>query len=166
MSDSVPTVTDTVTWARYTKAMTDQMAHFAGAAMALYAAHHVGDYWVQTHGQAMRKGAAGRIGRIACTSHVLTYVLTQWVFLTALELTTRHTLIDWRGVIALAVSGVTHWTADRREHGALYWLAARMPWKRGFLTLDSGRLASGAWALDQSWHVFWGVFVAALVIAS
>jgi transmembrane sensor len=27
-------------------------------------------------------------------------------------------------------------------------------------------LGTGAWALDQSWHIFWGVFVAALVIAA
>lgn len=166
------------------------MALFAGAAVALYAGHHAGDYWVQTDFQARHKWQPGRLGRVACTSHVLSYVLTQWVFLTALELTTRHTLMDWRGAVALAISGMTHWTADRREQGLMYWFVRCVtPWNRNLLTLgaprpytiyakapddlprgpmplDNPSLGTGAWALDQSWHIFWGVFVAALVIAS
>lgn len=167
--------------------MTDHMALFAGAAVALYAAHHVGDYWIQTDHQARHKGLAGRAGRVACTQHVLTYLLTQWVCLTAVELTTRHTLMDWRGAVALAISGITHWTADRREHGLMVWLARRLPGKARFLELgaprayqiyairpdgiekvplDNPSLGTGAWALDQAWHIFFGVFVAALVVAS
>lgn len=142
------------------------MALFAGAGVALYAAHHVGDYWVQTNHQAQHKGLAGAIGRGACSMHVLTYITTQWLFLTALEVVTGQQVPDGRAVIALLISGVTHWTADRREYGLLFWLARRLPPKRTFLMFDKGRLASGAWALDQSWHIFWGVFVAALVIAS
>lgn len=150
------------------------MALFAGAAMALYPAHHIGDYWVQTDHQARHKGAAGAIGRWACLWHVLTYVATQWLFLTALELFTGQQVPNGRAVIALAISGVTHWMADRREHGVMFWLARRIPGKARFLMLgvprpgrdDNPSLGTGAWALDQSWHIFWGVFVAALAIAS
>lgn len=82
--------------------------------------------------------------------------------------------MDWRGAVALAISGITHWTADRREHGLMVWLARRLPGKARFLELgapragrdDNPSLGTGAWALDQSWHIFWGVFVAALVVAS
>lgn len=31
---------------------------------------------------------------------------------------------------------------------------------------DNPQLATGAWALDQSWHIFWGVFVTALVMVA
>lgn len=193
------------------------MEIFAGAAMALYAAHHVGDYWVQTHHQAMHKGDAGPDGRFQCLAHVLSYVLTQAVFLAALAAVTGWRWSFWPFVAALTISGVTHYAADRRERGALYWLAQRMPWKRGFLELGAARqpehleiwgpcsscdgrgsggtaadesthgqcwdcraggllpqhvvltdvpqLATGAWALDQAWHIFWGVFVAALVLS-
>lgn len=189
------------------------MALFAASAVALYAAHHVGDYWVQTDHQAQHKGAAGSEGRWACLWHVLTYVATQWLFLTVLELVAGQQVPDGRAVIALLVSGVTHWMADRREHGALFWLARRIPGKARFLMLgaprsdvrieiwddcptckgtgnsgeectsgkcwdcqaggklphwvgDNPSLGTGAWALDQAWHIFWSVFVAALVIAS
>lgn len=70
----------------------------------------------------------------------------------------------------------------------MLWLARRIPGKAAFLELgkpqrraflgetvdgtmvkvevtDNPILGTGAWALDQAWHIFWGVFVAALVIA-
>lgn len=161
------------------------MEIFAGAAMALYAAHHVGDYWVQTHHQALRKGDAGARGRRECLAHVLSYVATQAAFLAALALVADWHAGVWQSLLALTISGVTHYAADRREHGALFWLVRRMPWKRDFLELgqpryafaadyddhtrghamDMPQLATGAWALDQAWHIFWGVFVAALVLS-
>lgn len=161
------------------------MALFAGTAVALYAAHHVGDYWVQTDGQARAKGLAGATGRWACTKHVLSYVGTQAIFLTELSRVGAH--LSWaRVAVALLISGVTHWTADRREHGLMFWLARRLPGKIRFLELGAPRdlsireylggtskipldnpcLGTGAWALDQAWHIFFGVFVAALVVAS
>ena len=30
---------------------------------------------------------------------------------------------------------------------------------------DNPSLGTGAWALDQSWHIFWGVFVSALLLS-
>lgn len=45
--------------------------------LALYAGHHVGDYWVQTDHEAAHKGDKGLQGVLACLSHVATYWTTQ-----------------------------------------------------------------------------------------
>jgi hypothetical protein len=163
------------------------MELFSTAAIALYAAHHVGDYWVQTDAQARHKGDGGRNGVIACTSHVLTYIATQALCL-ALAFAALGAHPGWPFVWAgLAVSGVTHYLADRREHGVMFKLARLLPGKAAFLELgvpreheiyaidptklervkvDNPSLGTGGWALDQAWHIFWGVFVAALIIAA
>lgn len=191
------------------------MEIFSTAAVALYAAHHVGDYWVQTDAQARHKGDGGRNGVIACASHVLTYTATQALCLAlafaVLGVHPRWPLV-WAG---LAVSGVTHYLADRRERGIMFRLARALPGKAAFLKLgvprapqtetiwtpcpscegrgtsydestggrcwdcraggmqptaivisDNPSLGTGGWALDQAWHIFWGVFVAALIIAA
>lgn len=164
-----------------------RMETFAAAAIALYAAHHVGDYWVQTHHQSMHKGDAGGEGIAQCLLHVLSYTVTQAAFLAAVILVTGLDANPVQVLLALAISGVTHYAADRREYGLMFKLARRMPWKADFLKLgvprtgwiwaedgkttvaprdDNPSLGTGAWALDQSWHIFWGVFVAALVIAA
>jgi hypothetical protein len=167
---------------------TEQLATFAATFAALYAGHHVGDYWIQTDHQARHKGAVGHEGRRACLTHVVTYVWTQALALALLMIVTglRVGLIPF--VVALLVSGVTHYAADRREYGVMFWLARKLPGKDDFLKLgvprslrvmaggqsgdlmkpaplDNPSLGTGAWALDQSWHLFWGVFVAALILA-
>jgi hypothetical protein len=194
------------------------MEIFSTAAVALYAAHHVGDYWAQTDAQARHKGDDGRNGVIACASHVLTYTATQALCL-ALAFAVLGAHPRWPLVWAgLAVSGVTHYLADRREHGIMFKLARALPGKAAFLKLgvprdprvieawfdcgscegrgaggpasdestnggcwdcrgggklpsaltidDNPSLGTGGWALDQAWHIFWGVFVAALIIAA
>lgn len=197
---------------------TDQLATFAAAFAAFYAGHHVGDYWIQTDHQAKHKGAAGREGRLACLAHVATYLWTQAIMLALLMIVTglRVGLLPFAA--ALLVSGATHYAADRREHGIMFWLARKLPGKVNFLKLgvpreprvveawfdcasckargvggsasdestggkcwdcqgsgklpsaltitDNPSLGTGAWALDQSWHLFWGVFVAALILAA
>lgn len=195
----------------------NDLSVFAAAAIALYAAHHVGDYWVQTDHQARHKGDAGRAGILSCLLHVLSYLATQAIFL--LPLTLLGARFSFAGVLlSLAVSGVTHYAADRRDHGVMFWLARRVPGKAAFLKLgaprqatevktwspcpdcegrgaggpaadestsgmcwtcraggmlpetvtitDNPSLGTGPWALDQAWHIFWGVFVAALIIAA
>lgn len=138
---------------------------FAEVAIALYAAHHVGDYWVQTDHQAAHKGEAGDHGRQACLLHVLSYVLTQYLFLVALYLVTGVDPSVIGLAAALAISGVTHYMADRREHGLMFKLARAVPGRAKLLAYGGQHGFGGAWALDQSWHIFWGVFVAALVTA-
>lgn len=157
-------------------------ADFAAVAIALYAGHHVGDYWVQTDHQARTKKESAR----SCVMHCLTLVMTQAAcLLMLLPLGVRFAWLPTLG--GLAVSGVTHYIADRRT--PLVKLAALIPGKAAFLKLgaprpyqifaqsmshneprgpvplDNPQLATGAWALDQSWHIFFGVFVAALVVA-
>lgn len=191
---------------------------FAAVAVALYAGHHVGDYWVQTDTQARRKGERGRQGVLHCLQHVMSYMATQWVcvVVTLSVLGLWQSIVWWHTVAGLALSGVTHYVADRRE--PLKWMARHVPGKAAFLELgvpreprvveawfdcsscegrgvggaasdestggkcwdcrgggrlpsaltltDAPQLATGLWALDQSWHIFWGVFVAALVMSS
>jgi hypothetical protein len=161
---------------------------FAATAIAFYVGHHVGDYWVQTDHQARHKGEAGSVGHHACLRHVISYMLTQWCTLQMAADMLDFRLSFWGLNTALAVSGLTHYMADRREYGIMYWLARRIPGKAAFMKLgaprqnlmfygmdidhtsevevaatDNPQLATGAWALDQSWHIFWGVFVAALL---
>jgi hypothetical protein len=182
---------------------------FAAVAITLYAAHHVGDYWVQTDEQARHKGDAGSDGALHCFLHVLSYLATQVAFLATLTLVTGLDTSVLGLLLGLLVSGGTHYLADRREHGLMLKLARALPHKAAFLKLGVVRqlgevmvacdscegsgtsydestggkcwdcrgqgwtpvqtysfpqLATGAWALDQAWHIFFGVFVAALVI--
>lgn len=197
---------------------TGALSMFAATAVTLYAAHHVGDYWVQTDHQAKHKGMPGHEGALACYLHVATYVMTQVLFLALLWLVAGAPIgANWAVVTGLTVSGVTHYTADRREYGLMFWLARKIPGKAVFMRLgvprepsvvdawfdcascegrgtggqasfpetnglcadcqgggklpsslvisDNPSLGTGTWALDQSWHIFWGVFVPALIIA-
>lgn len=189
---------------------------FAGIGLALYAAHHVADYWVQTDHDAAHKGKAGRVGVIACARHCATYVLTQGVFLALLLGVTGADVAWYQGIGALFVSGVFHYAADRREFGIMFRLARLIPGKAAFLTLgvprdprvieawfdcgscegrgaggaasdestggkcwdcrgggklpsaltitDNPSLGTGAWALDQSWHIATSVFLPALIM--
>lgn len=154
---------------------------FAAVAITLYAAHHVGDYWVQTDEQARLKGRPGRTGHIHCATHVCTYLAAQ-VFILGLALPVVR--VGPLGLtLGLLVSGVTHYVADRKD--PLKWIARHLPGKAPFLELgmprdgrvnvrhyglegnipvDNPQLATGLWALDQSWHIFWGVFVTALIM--
>jgi hypothetical protein len=166
-----------------------QTAAVGALGLALYAGHHWGDYWTQTDHQARHKGDAGADGAMHCALHVLSYLATQVACLFLVVLATGVHL-SAAGVLAgLAVSGVTHYLADRREHGIMLRLARLLPGKAAFLELgkprdwhinvgyqqntwsiddepvDNPQLATGAWALDQAWHIFWGVFVAALLMA-
>lgn len=151
----------------------EHIALFAAVAIALYAGHHVGDYWVQTDHQARHKGDAGPTGEMTCLIHCATLGATQVACL-ALLLPLGATFGWWQFVAGMLISIGTHYLADRREHGIMFRLARLLPGKAAFLRLgvprtghydDNPSLGTGAWALDQAWHIFWGVFIAALVIA-
>lgn len=161
---------------------------FATVAIALYVGHHVGDYWVQTDHQAATKGKAGFEGVASCTAHVLTYITTQAVCLGLAAVVTGQGWGWWQYAAALAVSAVTHYAADRREFGIMFYLARLLPmaaflelgkprdlhveaeradsFDRDRVKLDNPTLGTGAWALDQSWHIFWSVFVPALILGA
>ncbi len=135
-------------------------AAFAAVSAALYAAHMVGDHWVQTHGDSCSKGKPGREGRIACSSHVVTLTLTKTVALALVVLATGMTLHLLPLLAGLAVDAASHYWADRRV--TLQRLADRLG-KTEFYRMGAGHLGSGAHALDQSWHVGW-LFITALII--
>lgn len=184
---------------------------FADIAITLYVAHHVGDYWIQRDQDAQHKGDPGWDGRLHCLSHVVTYVATQTAMLLVMEMVLRLHHSPLGSTVGLAVSGVTHYIADRRE--PLKRIASWIPGRARFIELgtprsgvrieawdtcpscggdgnssdeashykcwdcraggklpydigDNPQLATGLWALDQSWHIFWSVFVAALLMVT
>src|SRR5690606_16742660 len=143
------------------------------ALAALYAAHQVGDHWVQTHAQASAKGGRGaqqRAGQAACARHVATLTLTKAVVLGVTAKVTRTRLPLARTALALAIDAASHYWADRRH--TLSALADRLG-KTSFYRMgqprpgrdDNPTLGTGSYALDQAWHHAW-LWVAALVIAS
>jgi hypothetical protein len=148
----------------------------AAVFVALYAAHQVGDHWVQTGRQAACKGDRGWAGRVACAGHVLTLTATKAAFLAAMMAATGLHLSPAWTVLGLAVDAASHYWADRRF--TLAWLARAaervgVNGKSGFYRLgaprpgrdDNPSLGTGAYALDQSWHIGW-LFVAALIAAA
>lgn len=149
------------------------MELFAATFIALYAAHMVGDHWVQTAHQAAHKGDPGRKGRLACFWHVYTYTVTSAVFLVALDAAFDLRYPDWQMYAGLVVSAATHYIADRRTplKRLAGWLSRFG--KDGFYQLgmpregkdDNPSLGTGAYALDQSWHIFW-LFIAALIMSA
>lgn len=144
------------------------IATFAAVFAALYAAHALADHWIQTGRQAMTKGLPGWPGRRACAAHVATLTATMAAALGALVAAGAH-LAPWPLVVGLAVNAVTHYWADRRT--TLARLAAALG-KAEFYRLgaprpgrdDNPTLGTGAYALDQAWHMAW-LFAAALIIA-
>lgn len=150
---------------------------FAG----LYAAHYVGDHWVQTHTQATTKGATGWIGRRACLEHVIWLTVLKMTFVGFAELAAGVRTPMWAGFLVLALDAASHYWADRAAYHptkegrrvTLEALAHRMG-KTEFWNLGKGvvgpdgkpaaNLGTGAYALDQSWHVLW-IFISALLIS-
>ncbi|MDA8368600.1 MAG: DUF3307 domain-containing protein [Nocardiopsaceae bacterium] len=139
---------------------------FPAVFAALFAAHQVGDHWVQSSCQAAAKGGTGWAARRACAAHVASLTVTKLVFLVPLALL-GISLHPAALLVALAVDAATHYWADRRT--TLAALAARVG-KGGFYRLgapregrdDNPSLGTGAYALDQSFHIAW-LFVAALI---
>ncbi|MEU4827129.1 transcriptional regulator [Actinomadura sp. NPDC023710] len=143
---------------------------FPAVFAALYAAHEVGDHWLQTHGQACGKGAPGWRGRILCARHVavLTAVKAAAVALVAVVLALP--VNPYAAAAALVVDAASHYWADRRSTllALADWLGRHLiPGKEEFARLGDGATAptgTGTYALDQSWHVGW--LLAAALLAS
>lgn len=148
--------------------MSTAVVTFAASFAALYAAHEVADHWIQTDHQAGNKGKPGHTGRMACAAHVATYTLTGIAALAALKFTLGVAFGPVSLTVGLAVSGITHYIADRRT--PLRKLAAALGHK-SMVTLgvpregkdDNPSLGTGMYALDQAFHVGW-LFIAAVII--
>ncbi|MFI7126035.1 DUF3307 domain-containing protein [Nonomuraea sp. NPDC050153] len=138
---------------------------FPAVFATLYAAHHVGDHWVQTHRQACVKGEPTKAGQRACLWHVFTLALTKLAALFMLVFVTGLPLTWWTLFAGLLLDAATHYWADRRY--TLKALAERLG-KGDYYTLglpEAAPCGTGAYALDQSWHVGW-LFFTSLIIAA
>lgn len=143
---------------------------FAVTAAALYAAHGVGDHWIQTDHQAGRKGDPGVAGALACAGHVAGYTAATTAAVVAVTRATG-TRVPLRALLAgQMVIAASHYVMDRRPWGRAI---MRRAGKGRFAELgtpregrdDNPTLGTGAYALDQSWHLGWAA-VAALVTAA
>lgn len=145
-------------------------AVFAAVFVALYAAHHVSDHWVQTHAQALAKGGPGWAGRLACARHVVSMTIIKVILLTLTASITGIPVTLWHAVIGLVLDAVSHYWADRRT--TLARLAARTG-KTPYYALDAPRpghddnvtTGTGAYHLDQAFHIAF-LWAAALIIAA
>jgi hypothetical protein len=150
-------------------------ATFAALFAALYAAHQVGDHWVQTQHQATAKAARGWAGRLACARHVATLTATKAAAVALVAAVVGLAVHPAYVAAGLAIDAASHYWADRRTTLAALaaWMGRTLsPGKADFFYLgaprpgrdDAPHLGTGAYALDQSWHVGW-LLVAALVAA-
>jgi hypothetical protein len=146
-----------------------------GVFAALYAGHQVADLWAQTGTQATRKGLPGWPGRLACARHTLTLTAVLAAAVAAMAMVTGAPVHVLPALVGLAVNAGSHYWADRRTTlaGLAAWLGATViPGKGEFYRMgaprpgrdDNPTLGTGAYALDQAWHVAW-LFVSALVIS-
>ncbi|MFI0925129.1 transcriptional regulator [Streptomyces sp. NPDC021012] len=152
-------------------------ATFAAVFVALYVAHSVGDHWVQSSCQAATKGQPGWTGRFACGRHVLGLTLTKLVVLLPVALVLDLPLTVLGTILGLGLDAVSHYWADRRTTlkrladrvGKAEFYSLGTPAHPGHPTTANGEyaptLGTGAYALDQSWHLLW-LGVAALLIAT
>ncbi|WP_433516488.1 transcriptional regulator [Nonomuraea sp. CA-143628] len=147
---------------------------FPAVFCALYAAHQVGDHWMQTHEQACGKGDPSPQGRFACFMHVLSLTVTKMGALLGLQFVTGLPFNNWTLMAGLLLDAATHYWADRSAYHkdrqvtvTLQRLANRLH-KGDFYELGERAIAptgTGAYALDQSWHVGW-LFITSLIIAA
>ncbi|MET8411092.1 transcriptional regulator [Streptomyces sp. NPDC005195] len=129
-------------------------AQFAAVYALLRAASDLGDHWIQSDHQATTKGQhdetegqSSRVGRIACTMHVVTYTATQAAALYAGSRALGLGLRPRRVAAALALSAGTHWWADRRIH-----LKALANATGNGNFYQMGGPLGGSYALDQAFH--------------
>jgi hypothetical protein len=143
---------------------------FPAVFCALYAAHQVGDHWVQTHRQARSKGQQNGAGQMTCFTHVVWLAVTKLAALYALYLFFGLPLNVWTLTVGLLVDGASHYWADRaaahpdKEHPVTLQRLAERIGKGDFYRMGAGHLGSGAYALDQAWHVGW-LFITSLIIS-
>lgn len=153
-------------------------ARFAAFYALMRMAADLGDHWIQSDYCARTKGATDAApvtgedgtthgtsaGRKACAWHCTTYTATQAAALLIGARALGIRLHPGAAAAALAVSGLTHYAADRRVPCGLLQRLAETSGKGGFYRLaDHG--INGANKLDQAWHHGFET-VAALIAAA
>lgn len=149
----------------------------AVAFATMFAAHYLGDQWVQTAGQSCKKSldrpdANTLEAHWHCFKHVFSYTLGGFVlFLGAAAWLNLPVRPGWL-VAGLALNAGTHYLIDLRT--PLMWIAKKMG-KMGYVehcqvVRPSGpeRVGpgTGAFHLDQAWHFIWMLPSALLVAGS
>lgn len=140
---------------------------FAVAWIALFTAHQLGDFWLQTDAMAAVKVQPGWRGRVVCAAHAGVHVLVGAALLAAAARVLDVPVSVHGAAAGLGLVGLTHFAADRR---VLIRRLARVSGSGGFVEfgLEDGKathLGTGAYALDQSWHLVW-LFAGALLVAA
>lgn len=153
---------------------------FAAAYALLRAASDHSDHWGQSDFDAQCKGATDAApviykhedgttvtvgtdgGRRACLHHVLQVTTTQGLALVAGTRVLGIRLHPAAVAAALAVSGLTHYAADRRVPQGLLQRLAKATGKERFYKLSDFGM-NGSYCLDQSWHHSWETLAALLV---
>jgi hypothetical protein len=158
----------------------NRAAHFAAAYALLRMAADYADHWGQSDFDAQCKGATDdapvtykpegtgeevtvgtKGGRAACSRHVINYTVTQGIVLVAGSRLLGVRLNPAAVAGALALSGLTHYVADRRVPNGLLYRLAKVSGKERFYKL-AGHGMNGAYCLDQSWHHSFETFAAAI----
>ncbi len=133
---------------------------FAAVGFALYAAHMVGDHWVQTDSEAGNKGKTGEqrwTGRYFAVRHGVGLAAVKAGFVAVVWAVFGLSLAPLGVALGMTVDTVSHIWADRRHTLAAF---ARRVGKGTWWERDP----NAPYLLDQSWHIGW-LFVAAVVIA-
>jgi hypothetical protein len=120
---------------------------FAAVGFTLVVTHAVADHWVQTHHQAMKKGARLRTGPMHCAAHVASYTAMTAITVLVVWISFNLTITPVGFITGQLVSALTHYWADRRY--TLEALAGAVGKE------DYYNAPGGAYQLDQSWHMGW-----------
>lgn len=146
----------------------------ADAFFAMLAGHYVGDHWLQTSGQACKKGLdSGQRYAVAmwhCAKHVATWSASTVVFLALTGWWLHLPLKPGWLAAGIALNAVTHFVADLRT--PLIWLAQLVGrgeyLEHGTVLRPAGEQKAGPgtalFHLDFGWHIMW-LLPAALLIA-
>jgi len=142
--------------------MTGSFTALATVMIGGYVGHDVADHWVQTHTQATQK--IEKDGATHCLHHVIYLQFTKLGFVALIWLVTGVHLNAWTLLLGATIDALMHYAADRQEFGILPKLA-KLVNKTDFWEFGDKIIApcgTGAYKMDQSWHVFW-IFVWALI---
>lgn len=126
------------------------LGRFAATWVALDVGQEVADYLLQNDMLAGDKGKPGPLGREACAVHCAIVVATQAACLGIVRAATGERVGWRRAALGLVLSGVTHYAADRKDHGILPGIEERLR-----LTVFSGlgvAPATGRHYIDQTVH--------------
>lgn len=139
-------------------------------ALPLLAAHNLADHPLQSSAWAADKGRCDHEGRLACAKHVVVVVALQALAVLAVVGLTDTAVSPASVVLGLAFTAWSHYWFDRRFTAAGLYQALG---KTGFARLgtprpdhdDAPHLGTGAYRMDQDWHVLWLAF-SGLIVAS